>query len=154
MKEQTDTAQLARNLAHRIAQKLDAPDGETNVTPADELARLRAHVAELNQRLANIEQHRTPPEPNNERRNEPRSPAALPTRSMTSAPAFDHAPTQIGTGGTYVSAVHPSGQKFGIGEAVSELVDYFEQSSSAKICELEPGNKPCDHCAMCSSRGF
>jgi hypothetical protein len=55
--------------------------------------------------------------------------------------------------GTYVPAVaHPSQEKFGsIGEAVSELVDYFE---SEKTCSVEPGGKPCDHCGMCSSRGF
>jgi hypothetical protein len=52
----------------------------------------------------------------------------------------------------YVPATHPSHEKFGVEEAtVSELVDFFE---SAKTCELEPGGKPCDHCAMCSSRGF
>jgi hypothetical protein len=49
-------------------------------------------------------------------------------------------------------ASHPSLDKFGIEEAtVSELVDFFQ---SEKACSLEPGGKPCDHCAMCSSRGF
>jgi len=48
-------------------------------------------------------------------------------------------------------SAHPSQEKFGVPEAtVSELVDFFE---SEKKCALEPG-KPCDHCAMCSSRGF
>lgn len=47
---------------------------------------------------------------------------------------------------------HPSQERFGIEEAtVSELVDFFQNE---KICTLEPGGKPCDHCAMCSSRGF
>ena len=47
---------------------------------------------------------------------------------------------------------HPSMEKFGVEEAtVSELVDFFQ---SEKACSLEPGGKPCDHCAMCSSRGF
>jgi hypothetical protein len=47
---------------------------------------------------------------------------------------------------------HPSVDRFGIEEAtVSELVDYFQNE---KACSLEPGGKPCDHCAMCSSRGF
>jgi hypothetical protein len=54
--------------------------------------------------------------------------------------------------GIYVPATHPSLEKFGVEEAtVSELVDFFE---GAKTCELEPGGKPCDHCSMCSSRGF
>ena len=47
---------------------------------------------------------------------------------------------------------HVSEERFGVEEAaVSELVEFFE---SEKKCSLEPGGKPCDHCAMCSSRGF
>ena len=47
---------------------------------------------------------------------------------------------------------HPSLERFGIEEAtVSELVDFFQNE---KTCSVEPGGKPCDHCAMCSSRGF
>jgi len=47
---------------------------------------------------------------------------------------------------------HPSLERFGVEEAVvSELVDFFQND---KACSLEPGGKPCDHCAMCSSRGF
>ena len=47
---------------------------------------------------------------------------------------------------------HPSLERFGVEEAtVSELVDYFQNE---KTCSIEPGGKPCDHCAMCSSRGF
>jgi hypothetical protein len=46
---------------------------------------------------------------------------------------------------------HPSMERFGVEEAtVSELVDFFQNE---KACSLEAG-KPCDHCAMCSSRGF
>ena len=51
-----------------------------------------------------------------------------------------------------VNADHPSAERFGVEEAtVSELVDFFQNE---KACSLEPGGKPCDHCAMCSSRGF
>jgi CRISPR/Cas system-associated protein Cas10 (large subunit of type III CRISPR-Cas system) len=47
---------------------------------------------------------------------------------------------------------HPSLDRFGVEEAtVSELVDFFQNE---KACSMEPGGKPCDHCAMCSSRGF
>ena len=47
---------------------------------------------------------------------------------------------------------HPSLDRFGVEEAtVSELVDFFQ---TEKQCSMEPGGKPCDHCAMCSSRGF
>jgi hypothetical protein len=47
---------------------------------------------------------------------------------------------------------HPSQERFGIEEAtVSELVEFFENE---KKCAVDPSGKPCDHCAMCSSRGF
>ena len=47
---------------------------------------------------------------------------------------------------------HPSLDRFDVEEAtVSELVDFFQ---GEKACSVEPGGKPCDHCAMCSSRGF
>jgi hypothetical protein len=50
------------------------------------------------------------------------------------------------------SADHPSQERFGIDEAaVSELVEFFENE---KMCTVDPSGKPCDHCAMCSSRGF
>jgi hypothetical protein len=49
-------------------------------------------------------------------------------------------------------AEHPSQEKFGVEEAVvSELVEFFENE---KQCSIDPSGKPCDHCAMCSSRGF
>jgi hypothetical protein len=58
-----------------------------------------------------------------------------------------HSPWLVG-----VNESHPSQERFGVEEAtVSELVDYFQ---SEKTCTVEPGGKPCDHCAMCSSRGF
>ncbi len=47
---------------------------------------------------------------------------------------------------------HASQERFNINEAVvEELVEFFEKE---KACSLEPDGKPCDHCAMCSSRGF
>jgi hypothetical protein len=47
---------------------------------------------------------------------------------------------------------HPSQQRFGVEEAtVAELVEFFENE---KKCSMDPSGKPCDHCAMCSSRGF
>jgi hypothetical protein len=47
---------------------------------------------------------------------------------------------------------HASQERFGVEEAsVAELVEFFENE---KKCTVEPGGKPCDHCAMCSSRGF
>jgi hypothetical protein len=50
------------------------------------------------------------------------------------------------------SVDHPSQERFGVEEAaVSELVEFFENE---KQCSVDPSGKPCDHCAMCSSRGF
>jgi hypothetical protein len=47
---------------------------------------------------------------------------------------------------------HPSQEKFAIDEAVvNEILQHFEKE---KACAFEPNGKPCDHCAMCSSRGF
>jgi len=47
---------------------------------------------------------------------------------------------------------HPSQERFGVDEAaVSELVEFFENE---KKCAVDPSGKPCDHCAMCSGRGF
>lgn len=50
------------------------------------------------------------------------------------------------------STDHPSQERFGIEEAtVAELVEFFEKE---KKCSVDPSGKPCDHCAMCNSRGF
>ncbi len=47
---------------------------------------------------------------------------------------------------------HPSQERFGVEEAaVTELVEFFENE---KKCSVDPSGQPCDHCAMCSSRGF
>ena len=60
--------------------------------------------------------------------------------------------SKVSTAPRVHSPWHPSLERFGVEEAaVSELVDFFQNE---KQCSLEPGGKPCDHCAMCSSRGF
>ena len=47
---------------------------------------------------------------------------------------------------------HPSQEKFAVAEAiVPEILEHFQKE---KACTFEPNSKPCDHCAMCSSRGF
>ena len=47
---------------------------------------------------------------------------------------------------------HPSQDKFPVEEAVAhEITEHFE---TEKACPYEPTGKPCDHCAMCNSRGF
>ena len=49
-------------------------------------------------------------------------------------------------------SAHPSQQKFAIAEAVADEI--FAGITKEKACTFEPNGKPCDHCAMCSSRGF
>jgi hypothetical protein len=77
----------------------------------------------------------------------PLTPTASETRSQF-VPAT-HSPWVRDFG---AAPAHASQERFGVEEAaVSELVEFFE---SEKKCSVEPGGKPCDHCAMCSSRGF
>jgi len=47
---------------------------------------------------------------------------------------------------------HPSQQKFDVAEAVADKVS--SQLENEQVCTFEPNRKPCDHCLMCSSRGF
>jgi hypothetical protein len=47
---------------------------------------------------------------------------------------------------------HPSQDRFTVAEAIADAV--FDLKSKEKACTFEPNGKPCDHCAMCSSRGF
>ncbi len=46
---------------------------------------------------------------------------------------------------------HPSQDRFAIAEAIVDGL--FAAESKEKACTYEP-SKPCDHCSMCSSRGF
>ncbi len=38
--------------------------------------------------------------------------------------------------------------------SLEEIADEIINSQNEKACPYEPTGKPCDHCAMCSSRGF
>ena len=47
---------------------------------------------------------------------------------------------------------HASQEKFvNLGELADEVIDNLQNE---KACPYEPTGKPCDHCAMCNSRGF
>jgi predicted nuclease with TOPRIM domain len=47
---------------------------------------------------------------------------------------------------------HPSYERFlNLEEVSGEIVNSLQNE---KACTFEPNGKPCDHCAMCSSRGF
>ena len=47
---------------------------------------------------------------------------------------------------------HPSLQKFSVAEAIADEI--FAGLQKEKACTFEPNGRPCDHCSMCSSRGF
>ena len=123
----------ARLMAERIARRVSAQPGPTRETDvSSELAALRASLGELQNRLIQIES---------------KVRAGNTSYSSSVATPQMHSPWLAG-----VNVSHPSQERFGVEEAtVSELVDYFQNE---KTCSMEPGGKPCDHCSMCSSRGF
>ena len=47
---------------------------------------------------------------------------------------------------------HPSVDKLSIAEAIADQI--FVGEGKEKACTFEPNGRPCDHCSMCSSRGF
>jgi hypothetical protein len=49
-------------------------------------------------------------------------------------------------------STHPSLEKFDVAEAIADEI--FAGLQKEKACTFEPNGRPCDHCAMCSSRGF
>ncbi|PWT94944.1 MAG: hypothetical protein C5B55_01870 [Blastocatellia bacterium] len=129
----------AKLIAERIARRVsDGPTPERQTRGdsdlVSELAAMRASLGELQNRLVQIEAKV--------------SSGHVQTSNIPQAPRT-HSPW---LGGINQANLHPSQERFGVEEAtVSELVDFFQ---SEKTCSVEPGGKPCDHCAMCSSRGF
>lgn len=92
--------------------------------PKDDFSALQASLEKINQRLDKIE-------------------------SQLSSPNSDNIPYSAVRVPPYT---HPSLEKFAIDEAViGEILEHFEKE---KACTFEPNGKPCDHCAMCNSRGF
>ena len=51
-------------------------------------------------------------------------------------------------------ANHPSQDRFAVAEAIADAVFDLKSKEKEKACTFEPNGKPCDHCSMCSSRGF
>jgi hypothetical protein len=137
----------ARIIAERIARRVAAHSPAANTNPlgdtADlnsELAAVRSGLSDLQNRLGRIEA----------RIRSEGSPTGTSSITDGALPALrTYSPWLAGVN---ASVAHPSQERFGIEEAtVAELVDYFQNE---KTCSVEPGGKPCDHCAMCSSRGF
>lgn len=129
------SADQAREIAERIARRVGGaaprPKGGDKTDLGSELAAVRASLDQLQQKLVQIEA---------------KVGSGAGSAAVTSTLRV-HSPWLAG-----VNADHPSAERFGVEEAtVSELVDFFQNE---KACSLEPGGKPCDHCAMCSSRGF
>ena len=120
----------AREMAERIARRVGAGAAAPRATDiGSELAAMRATLNELQNRLIQIE-----------------------SKVSAGGPVAPPAPQLQSPWLSGVNANHPSLERFGVEEAtVSELVDFFQKE---KACSLEPGGKPCDHCAMCSTRGF
>jgi hypothetical protein len=116
------------------------PKQEPNLTA--ELSAVRLTLSELERKLARIEAKVSSESPTQE------AAAALRSTSSSRPIPLTHSPWLAGVNAT---SLHPSQEKFGVEEAViSEMVDFFEKE---KACSLE-SSKPCDHCAMCNSRGF
>jgi len=154
--EQDQVRAMAERIARRVSQQSDVDAGDARRTQSkgdvgDELAAMRESLEELKQRLVQIESHVTHKSdagPQRDRAAYGNEQASSP-RPLSSSSNGVRSPW---LSGMYVPATHPSEERFGVEEAaVSELVDFFEKE---KKCELEPGGKPCDHCAMCSTRGF
>lgn len=135
----------ARKIAERIAQRVSGEStstGRSNPPPevGAQLAAVRAGLGELQKKLDQIEAtvSSSPQAQRSASASQPQRPVLI-----------THSPWLAGINSSYS---HPSQERFGVEEAtVTELVDFFEKE---KICNVEPGGKPCDHCAMCSSRGF
>jgi hypothetical protein len=141
----------AREIAERIARRVSG----TNVFQASrhsseselssELASVRSALDELQRKITQLERKVTTTSSVDQ--------LSVPSHDAHTAQAkpvlITHSPWLAGLNAPYS---HPSQEKFGVEEAtVTELVDFFEKE---KICGVEPGGKPCDHCSMCSSRGF
>lgn len=153
-----------RSIAERIARRLsenasDARGGghgaaSSSKSDDNDLSALHSELSRLRQRLTHLESHVNHDEDCGATATA-RADVASRGRGekrIAVAPTKTTPASSMWLSGTYVPAVsHPSEERFGIGEAVSELVDFFE---AEKTCNVEPGGKPCDHCGMCSTRGF
>jgi hypothetical protein len=150
----------AREIAERIARRVSgdkpAPGARSQTTRSvqagpeltSELAAVRAGLSELQRKIAQLEAKVSSATTDRPGNFNPAGVASSVSGSARPVP-LTHSPWLAGVN---ASISHPSMEKFGVEEAVvSELVDYFEKE---KTCSVEPGGKPCDHCAMCSSRGF
>jgi hypothetical protein len=178
----TDTEQ-ARTIAERVARRVKggqagaSRESGSRISPnngapvGEELSAIRAGLHDLERKLERIESkivQGATVQPNQTRARVidfvSSSPPVVGSPSIGASPVFsdsdwEQRPTEFvpATQSPWLrdfnaTVEHPSQERFGVEEAtVAELVEFFE---SEKKCAMEPGGKPCDHCAMCSSRGF
>jgi hypothetical protein len=156
--EQDKIRSVAGRIAQRLAEGDGAQGGRRGGAEPDELTQLRAALGELQRRLAHVESHVAHGDDCAQHAHGAGAQAQQAATSSQGGALQSQQQQQqqqrVGQqflSSTYVPAVHPSQERFGIDEAVSELVDFFERE---KVCSVEPGGKPCDQCGMCSSRGF
>lgn len=138
--------EIAERIARRVGQTSPQPPAKGIADPggsglSTELAAVRAGLNDLQRKISQLEA-KLDSAPTG-----PQAASAAYSNPQNSVP-LTHSPWLAGVN---ASISHPSQERFGVEEAVvSQLVDYFEKEKS---CSLEPG-KACDHCDMCSSRGF
>jgi len=140
--------EIAERVARRVAQGSSPPQTNSAQTQSksglsSELAAVRAGLNDLQRKISQLEAKLT-----SEPSTSPSTEATASYATSKQSVPLTHSPWLAGVN---AGISHPSQERFGVEEAVvSELVDYFENE---KTCSLEPG-KACDHCEMCSSRGF
>ncbi len=139
-------SEQARLIAERIARRVNANanvSSEPTKNGADvssEIAAVRATLGELQKRLNQLEAK--------VQTGSPAASTSVPFTARASAPPT-HSPWLAGVN---APVDHVSQERFGVEEAtINELVDFFQNE---KQCSIDPSGKPCDHCTMCSSRGF
>lgn len=129
MSEEQDKARsIAERIAQRISRNEDVQTSSKASFSSNDASALRSTLEDFNRRLVQIERQ-------------------LANKNTNVQGSYSPWSNQT------VAKNHPSMDKFEIDEAttISELVDYLE---GEKKCTLDPSGKPCDHCSMCSSRGF
>jgi ribonucleotide reductase alpha subunit len=115
---------MANEQTQKLAERI-ASLLQENEKGSDDSAFLRASLEKINQRLDKIEENIAAQNSNN-----------------IQPSAFSLQPSQN----------HPSQDRFvNIEELADEIIKNMQNE---KACPYEPTGKPCDHCAMCSSRGF